>query len=134
MLTKKTILFFSGVSSGFFYLLAFLIGSEKLCGGSQYTNCTQSANSFFETFLPIFPLLLLSLITYKMRDEIFSTWSKFTIVWIPLSMFAILISPEYGNAFLPIEKITVAGFFSLLYVIISLIIIIWKYTTTRNDK
>ena len=49
-------------------------------------------------------------------------------------MFAILISPEYGNAFLPIEKITVAGFFSLLYVIISLIIIIWKYTTTRNDK
>lgn len=83
---------------------------------------------------PIIPLFILSLITYKMRGEVYSAWLKFTYVWIPLTMFMILIAPEYGNAFLPIEKGTVAGFFSLLYILISLIIIIWKYFATRRDK
>jgi len=49
-------------------------------------------------------------------------------------MFLVLVSPEYGNELLPIVKGTVAFFTSLLFVLLSLLIIAWKYFATRHSK
>jgi len=114
------------------------VGTYWICDhlffGGHEGSCPGILANGIIVFYPFFPLLILSLITYKMRDEVFRTWLKFTYVWIPLTMFLILIAPEYGNAFLPIEKGTVAGFFSLLYILISLLLITYKYFATRNSK
>lgn len=78
--------------------------------------------------LPIIPLFLLSIIIYKMRDEVYRVWLRFAYVWVPLSMLLIFLAPEYsGDWMYPIVKGTVAFFSSLLFIIISLILIIWKW-------
>lgn len=85
--------------------------------------------------LPIIPLFLLSLITYKMREEVYRTWLRFAYVWIPLSMLLIFLAPEYTADWMyPVVKSTVAFFSSLLFLIISPIIIAWKYFATHRSK
>ncbi|OGG40588.1 hypothetical protein A2118_03155 [Candidatus Kaiserbacteria bacterium GWA2_50_9] len=84
-------------------------------------------------FFPVIPLFVLSLITYKMRDEVYRAWLRFAQVWVPLSMLFIFLAPEYTSDWMfPVVKGTVAFFSSLLFLIISLIIIAWKYFTTRR--
>jgi len=133
MLTKKNVLVISGLISGIFVIFD-RIGTFRLCGGVEYGACMDNLHNFMGEFLPVFPIFFLSVIVYFFREEVFRAWITFTYIWIPLTMFLILIAPEYGNAFFPIEKGTVAGFFSLLYIIISLIIIIWKYFATRKRE
>jgi len=124
--TKKWILLGSG-SLTVILLLVNWIGTFKLCGANEYGSCMDTLASTMITFFPIIPLFIFSLITYKMRKEVFNTWRIFAAVGAPLSMLAILIAPEYGNSFIPVEKGTVALFSSLLFSIISLGIILWKY-------
>ncbi|MHB0865686.1 MAG: hypothetical protein ACYC1Y_02190 [Minisyncoccota bacterium] len=88
-------------------------------------------------FLPILPLFLFSLITYKMRDEVYRAWLRFASVWIPLSMLGILLAPEYSEQFLPmfpVVKGTVAFFSSLLFFTISLFIVVWKFFVVRSAE
>lgn len=120
---KKITLILSGIISVILVILNF-IGTYRLCGSRGYGSCMDIFYDAIVNFLPIIPLFIFSLITYKMRDEIFQAWWKFSRVWIPLSMIAILISPSYGNWMIPIEKGTVAFFSSIVFCIISLIIII----------
>jgi hypothetical protein len=133
MISKKILLIVSGLGAIILISLDY-VGTSQLCGGRQYTVCMGNLYNVMINFLPIIPLFLLSLITYKMREEIFRAWLKFSYVWIPLTMLAILVSPEYGNALLPIEKGTVGVFFSLLYIIISLLIIAYKYFTLKSKR
>jgi len=79
-------------------------------------------------FTPVIPLFLLSLITYKMRDSVYRAWLRFAQVWIPLSMIAIYLAPVYSNDLMfLVVKSTVAFGSSLLFIIISLLIIGYQY-------
>ena len=131
MMTKKQILWI-----GFLGIIAFLVSvfsiDIKLCPSYSYSSCSQFFSFFGETIFIFIPLFLLSLITYKMRDNIFQTWFKFARIWVPLTIILVLLSPEYGNALLPVEKGTVSFFMSALFLIISLIIIIYK--SLQNNK
>lgn len=131
MMNKKILSIVSGLGTVVLLGLNY-VGTSQLCGGRQHTICMGNLYNVIINLFPIVSLFLVSLIVYKMRDEVFRTWSRFAVVWIPLSMFLVLIAPEYGHAFMPIEKGTVAGFSSLLFVIISVVIIMWKYLTTRS--
>jgi len=71
------------------------------------------------------PLFFLSLITYWMRNEVYEAWFRFARWWIPLSMLAIFIAPEYSSDWMyRIEKGSVAFITSALFVAISTIIIL----------
>lgn len=83
--------------------------------------------------LPIIALFLFSLITYKMRDEVYRAWLRFAYVWVPLSIVLIFLSPQYSTDWMyPVEKGTVAFLTSALFVIISLILIVWKSVAIRR--
>ncbi|MCX6790096.1 MAG: hypothetical protein NTV60_01050 [Candidatus Kaiserbacteria bacterium] len=83
---------------------------------------------------PIIPLFIFSLITYKMRDDVYRVWIRFSCAWIPLSMILIFVSPEYSGGFgIPLYSMTkgsVAFMSSLLFVLISLLIVVWKYVAS----
>ena len=111
-------------------LLILIFGERHLCKLAD-NECMRRWDIVLITLVPILPLFIFSLITYKMREEIFRVWSMFAVIWIPLSMFLILIAPEYGNDFVPIEKGTIAFFSSVLFCIISTGLIIWKHMATR---
>jgi len=133
MINKKILFIFSlvGVLLFFVFLFATKLG---LCAFIN-SSCTETFDPIAENLSIFIPLFLLSLITYKMRDEVYHAWFRFSCVWIPLSMIAIFFAPEYSSDWMfPVVKGTIAFFSSLLYVILSLIIIIWKYFATRHSK
>ena len=131
MNVKKSVTWISGLLA--LILIGFdFTGTDKLCGGAQYTECMQTLHSFFVIIIPIIPTFFFSLLTYWMREEIYRSWFRFARWWIPLSMVLIFLAPEYsGDWMYPIEKGTVAFFTSLVFVIVSIIVIIVRYFHTR---
>lgn len=124
---KRRVAFILFAGIGLFFVSGF---SRELsyCPSYSYSSCAFFFDGFAQVFLPIFPAFLFSLITYKMRDEVYRTWFKFARWWIPLSMLVIFLAPEYPSNFMsPIEKGTVALLFSALFVIISTVIVGRKY-------
>jgi hypothetical protein len=137
MMTKKNILLMSGVLSVIALSLNY-IGTDVLCswfGGD--TACMRQWASFIMNFLPIFPLFFFSLLTYKMREEIYQSWFRFARWWTPLSMFLILIMPSDtgGGGFGPqisLGKGDVALVTSFFFVLISGILIAYKSFTLKK--
>ena len=129
-MTKKNIIIISIAGVVFFCLFIFST-QIGICKVNDLL-CFQRFDTFAEHILIFIPLFLLSLITYKMKDIIFQAWFKFARVWVPLSIILIILSPEYGNSLLPVEKGSVSFFMSALFLIISLIIIAYK--SFKNSK
>lgn len=132
MISKKTLLAVSGILSVLIVAMGTL-EPFRLCGG-LWRECMDLNYIIDLLFLPIIPLFILALITYKMRDEVYRAWLRFAYVWIPLSMLLIFLAPEYSTDWMfPVVKGTVAFFSSILFVIISLILIVWKYVVARRN-
>jgi hypothetical protein len=136
MITKKTLLLVSGCLSIVLFVSNY-IGTYWICDnfflGGHEGSCPDILYSAMMNFFPIIPFFLFSIITYKMRDEVYQAWLRFAYVWIPLSMLAIFLAPEYSADWMfPIVKGTVAFFSSLLFAGISLILIIYKYFASRR--
>ena len=114
------------------------LGTDTLCGGSQYTRCMRELHSFFTIFIPVFPLFFFSLITYFLRDEVFETWAKFAIPGVLASMVLIYITTDtVGGGFGPqimFGKGDTALLTSALFVILSAGIVVWKYFATRPKR
>lgn len=131
MLSKKTFLI---LSCGF-ALITFILGTLepfRLCG-DQWRQCIQVNYVISILLLPTIPLFLFSLITYKMRDDIYRAWFRFARWAIPLSMFFILIAPTYSNdRMYPIEKGSIALLTSVLFSIVSVAIILYRLFVSRS--
>ena len=115
-------------------LLVIFIYSRQLgiCQSFSYSDCANFFDDFALVLFPAFPLFIFSLITYKMHDEVWQSWWKFSRIWIPLSMFAILISPSTGNWMIPIEKGSVALVSICVFIIISIVLIASGYVQCRK--
>lgn len=99
-----------------------------ICPSTSYSTCGQVSNMFAEFLMPTLPFALVFAISSYLNKEAVNSWFKFAIVWVPLSMLAILIAPEYSTDFLfPVEKSNVAFISSALFLLISVLIIGWKY-------
>jgi len=145
-MSKKSMFYVAGIISIVLFILND-IGTYKLCrvgaGGvslldalaSKFTyGCTDFLSEVIIILAPFIAIFLLSLITYKMRDEIFRAWIKFTYVWVPLTLVLTFLAPEYDSSLLPITKSVVSFGMSFLFLIISLIIIITKSISLKKAK
>src|SRR3989344_8555185 len=138
MISKKILLVVSGLLRVGLLIWNY-VGNYRACdffmNGGSVSNCPLVLTGIGINLLPIIPLFLLSLITYKMREEVYRAWLRFAYVWIPLSLLLIFLAPEYTYDWMfPVVKGTVAFFTSLLFVVLSLIIILmswwrWRRTT-----
>ena len=81
------------------------------------------------------PFFFFSLVTYKMRDEIFRSWSVFTVWWVPLTILSSIISigmiSDRSGSLGSLMSGWYASIFicvlNILFILISLAIILWKY-------
>ena len=128
MISKNKTLMFSGagfVAQIILVLFAYsnlfeLCYAELSCRESFLYWVTVSS-PYIHLFVPLF---VYALVTYWMREEVYVAWFKFVRWWVPSSMFLILISPEYGGGlFNPIEKGSVAFATSVIFCVVSLLII-----------
>lgn len=134
-MTKKNIL----IISSFLTVALFVIETNMrsinsiLCSNSHY-KCIDLVGDIWVAALIIIPVIPFSIITYKMRDEIFRSWIRFSYWWIPLSFLTVLFSSSSKPA--NIIGISDQAFFSVLtwgfYIIISTAIISWRYFSTHH--
>lgn len=82
-------------------------------------------DSFAFLFFPFVPLFIFSLITYFLREEVYRAWWQFARVATPVSMLLIALAPSYSHDWMfPIEKGSVAVFTSLIFSVISIVVIV----------
>lgn len=132
MISKKALLLIA-LSATLIVVLVDLIGIDKLCGGTQYTNCMKNMHSGFLVLIPFIALFLVSIFVHWIRQDMYESWFRFARWWVPLSMIAIFLAPEYDKDFLfPIEKGTVSLFLSVVFLIVSTLIILVKYFSNKK--
>lgn len=131
MLTKKNVLLISGVVSVFLVSID-RIGTYQLCGGYPGSCVDTLFNSSMLLF--VFPFVLLfSLITYFLPESVFRAWVNFTKWWVPLQILLVALTPESSGGYFVVilDKQFVAIILSGLFAIISLLLILWKWFSSR---
>ncbi len=138
MISKKILLIVSGSLSVWLFVWNYL-GNYHVCdfftNGGSAGNCPFILTDIGINLLPIIPLFFLSLITYKMREEVYRAWLRFAYAWVPLSLLLIYLAPEYTSDWMyPVVKGTVAFAPSILFVILSLFIVLWTWWKGRSPQ
>lgn len=140
MNTKKNILIISSLYIFYFAALYFV---SATCNGSNW--CDVREDSIFGlilfTFAPLVFLFLFSLITYKMRDEIFRAWWGFawwwTLIIIVVTLFLQNASDGgglgIGGAVSGAFDAFVLGILYVILVLVSLIKIVRTYFKLRTS-
>ncbi len=98
-----------------------------------FTSMYSYKNLFLTLF--VFPIaLLFSLIIYFMSENVFRTWGRFVMWWVPFQILAVALTPESSVGYFVsvIDKQFVAIVLSLLFTLISSVIVVWKYLVTRR--
>lgn len=132
-LTKKNIFLIALV--GTILVCSQFIFDSKTCGSNQLCNrlgdIFNQDNATIILNMPI--VLLFSLTTYRMRDEIFHTWISFVKWWVPFSCIIILIAPKKieGSISVPVKE-PLAFLCAALLLLISLGIICWKHFSLKK--
>lgn len=87
------------------------------------------------SFIFIF-IFIFSVITYYLNKSIFIYWRNFSIFWVLFSLIIISFLPNntHGLDYLPITKGSVIIFFSILYSIISILVIIYHFIKNKYFK
>lgn len=127
MISRRTVLMFSGLVS-LAIVVVDLLGTSVVCGGRQYTQCMQIVHFGALTFLPLIAVFVIAVaMSLFSSDRVYQSWFRFARWWIPMSMLAIFIAPKYsGNVLDSIEKGSVALVTSVIFIVVSLIIIGYK--------
>ena len=78
-------------------------------------------------------VFVFSLITYFLSENIFRAWFRFTVWFVPLSMFLIFLAPEYSTDWMyRVEKGSVAVATSGIFSLVSTLIITVQYLWSRR--
>lgn len=104
---------------------------------ANYIGCLDNlSQTLSDIFIPIFlTSVIFSIITLKLRDEVFRSWMHFAILWIPLSIFMILMAPDHGGGTLyPTAREMLAIICPALFLIISSGIIVYKWYSLKDKK
>lgn len=130
-MNKKVLVASSGIISVATVLALYY--SENICGISNIT----CIDTLIVSLIPVLPVFIFSLITYFMRDSVYKAWARFAVVWVPVSMLLILMTPEAsGGGFGPalsFGKSDTALIVSALFILISAGIIVVQYIRTRRS-
>ena len=81
----------------FYFAVLWIIGVT--CNGGGWCDIQEDGFlvSVLYFFAPLLPILLLSLITYKMHDEVFRAWWRFARWWVPVIIAVTLFVQNAGG-------------------------------------
>ena len=133
MLSKKTTLSLAmlGVAILFISMFSREIG---VCP-ADYSSCSNILDQVAEICFPSVPLLIFSGLTFYFNEEIYKSWFIFARFWIPLSMIAVFLTPEYGGHFMnPIAKGGIAFLMSSIFIVVSIATIVFKYIALKRGS
>lgn len=139
MNTKKNVLI---ISSLYIFYVAVLYFVSATCNGSNWCDVREDSlwGLILFSFASLAFLFFLSLITYKMRDEVFSAWWRFARWWVPvIIVVTFLLENAGGGGGMGIGGAVSSGFDALVLIILysilvitSLVKIVRAYLKTKN--
>lgn len=133
MIRFKKLIFWTSLLFSLIILVIDYLGTYKVCGDNGYGTCVDNLANIIILSLIIFPVFLVSAITYFLKDRVFLAWLKFSSIWIPLQVILSLLTPRYGGAgIISIDRGAVSFVLSALYLIISLVLIAYKSWKLRG--
>ncbi len=141
-LTKRNVFW---VSSGYILFLSLFIFYAWIASCPRGHLCNETLIEFLSNFViflsPLLLVFLFSLITYKMRDEVFEHWRNFSLWALPfLILFVYLLSESShgGHGIEGVIRIWVNGIFVyvliLIYAFASIVLILKKRTDLKWGK
>lgn len=77
-------------------------------------------------------LFFLSLVLLIAHEQVFRVWSKFTIIFFPVAIALIAITPSISGSIDPVEREPVTLFLATIFLIVSLLIIAIKSFQLRG--
>ena len=92
---------------------------------------------FFEPlFIFSISFLLISPVLFFVCDTVFLKWFRFAVIWFLVSFLLIAITPQSSGSFFPSnpEKESVSIWLSSLFVIVSLVKLVWDTRQLRQSK
>ena len=106
-------------------------GTYQVCNQSQ--NCASLLHALLLFSLPFFPILVLSLITYQLRTEVFKPWRNFSILSLILIYSLIFFAPETPSDWMvPYDKGRASFLFSTFYFLLALVLVVWQSWKLRK--
>jgi len=134
-MNKKSVLWVSGIAGGAFVLLLLAL-LYNFCGIYR-TICKEVFSSIVYPFSPLPFVFILSLITYKMRDEVFQAWWRFARWFVPVIILVTFLinSQSRGGGIVATMAggfdMLLIGIFYVIFIITSLIKITLAYRSKK---
>ena len=120
MNTKKGV-FLIGITGSILLFLPAVLNKISPCNESNWFFCSDSYEILAFFVLPLFPIFFLSLITYRMKDEIFRAWWNFARWWVLVIIVVTLILNNLsGGGTIGMDKDFTAFILIILYSILIL--------------
>jgi len=136
-MNKKTVLAISLVGTVVGFLITGLTMLKFWCGPNGYA-CWDRLEFVGNLLLIFLPAFVFSIITYFLREEVFRAWLRFAYWWIPVSLVFIYLAGGWSGGGFGIPAVLDQEFVSLilsgLFVLISLLLIAYKYFASRRSE
>lgn len=133
--TKKAILFLSLIIT-LILIIIIILEATNLCDrGTRCDDMVDSINFLTPIFMLAITVLPLSILTYKMHDEVFEYWTRFAVWGVPAVIIAhiLMYVVFYRNGSPDVfEKIVVVPLFILIYGSFALISL-WRIITKWRE-
>lgn len=131
---KKVVLCVSVL--GTLFMLLLLILGTRACF-TNYT-CDRLSEVILDDrlqFVFVFPvMLILSLITFWMKEEVFRSWAKFSLWFVPILIISTFVFSGSGDAFQSAFDGMALGLLFSIYVIWSIVRIVGTYKRTKISQ
>lgn len=131
IMSKKVVLSVSGVLAAGLLVWDY-IGNYALCGYQGLGTCVDQLASIEIAISPILPFFVAAIIVSCLRRDVFKSWLAFALPWLAISVVTIALTPDtpapaLGGPGFGIGKGDAALALSVLFVLVSCVIIVWKY-------
>ncbi len=129
MMNKKTLLVGSGLTFGALFLLQYLFSSEIIsCGSDVRLTCYFFLQHLSAFGFGLLPLFVLSVVTYFMKESVSNAWIKLAYIYLFLLAVATSTSSSTNGGYVGSSDLSYALLFIIpIFIISSIILIIWKY-------
>lgn len=132
MLNRKTFFLITSITS-LALVISNYIGTFNICGGNEYGSCMDVTYGIILIFCPFIPAFVLTTALTWAPYSLYESWFRFARWWIPLSMLAIFLTPEYSHDWMyGIEKGMVAFAMSTMFIVVSILIIAVTYAGLKR--
>jgi hypothetical protein len=85
-------------------------------------------------FIFSIPLIIISILLLFLKDQIFVSWSRLAIFFLPIAIIIIAITPSTSGSISPIEKEPVTLLLAAFFLIVSIILITIKSLKLRSKE